>query len=182
MTNAELESRIMNAEKPEDEQNKLIAKCEGGLCLRNTAEARLIIKELVDMVKNNQKQLEYEKRARQLNKQAEDNNKQRAIEVEKNLAISNELRLFYQHTLLKFCRDQQLYMWHCNYSKFLEINENVEDVEKQLDYKFILEKTMSIKEELVDFVNKNHGTRYHLRNIMEKMKTLGLLGDASGKE
>lgn len=73
-------------------------------------------------------------------------------------------------------------MWHSNYSKFLEINENIEDMEKQLEFKFIMEKSMSIKEELVEFVNKNHGTRYHLRNIMDKMKTLGLLGDAGGKE
>lgn len=55
MQNSELESRIMNAEKPEADQNELIAKCEGGLFLRNTVEARVIIKELVDMVKNNQK-------------------------------------------------------------------------------------------------------------------------------
>ena len=43
MHSAELESRIMNAEVPEELEDELIRRCEERLILRNTAEARLII-------------------------------------------------------------------------------------------------------------------------------------------
>ena len=43
MHNAELESKIMNAEVPKEEEDKLIKMCENRLILRNTAEARVII-------------------------------------------------------------------------------------------------------------------------------------------
>ena len=43
MHNAELESRIMNAEMPKAEEDKLIQMCENRLILRNTVEARSII-------------------------------------------------------------------------------------------------------------------------------------------
>jgi len=43
MHSAELESRIMNAEVPEELEDRLIKRCEERLILRNTAEARVII-------------------------------------------------------------------------------------------------------------------------------------------
>ena len=43
MHSAELESRIMHAEVPEEVEDQLIRRCEERLILRNTAEARLII-------------------------------------------------------------------------------------------------------------------------------------------
>ena len=43
MHSAELESRIMNAEVPEEVEDALIRRCEERLVLRNTAEARVII-------------------------------------------------------------------------------------------------------------------------------------------
>jgi hypothetical protein len=63
MHSAELESRIMNAEVPEQLEDELIRRCEERLILRNTAEARLVIGQLVACLRNNQRQLRHQAKA-----------------------------------------------------------------------------------------------------------------------
>ena len=112
MHSAELESRIMNAEVPEAEEDKLIRRCEERLVLRNTAEARVIINQLVACLKNNQKQLRLQAKAQEQDGNAINLYKEEKEKYYKAAEQNTELRIFYQSRLMKFLRDSNLFEDH----------------------------------------------------------------------
>jgi SOS response regulatory protein OraA/RecX len=116
MHNAELESRIMNAEMPKAEEDKLIQMCEDRLILRNTVEARAIINQLVQALKKNQAELNITEKTQKVNgnviERAQEDNKEQKLA----LHHERELRVYYQKTLMKFLRDSQVMTDHAKHS------------------------------------------------------------------
>ena len=158
MHNAELESRIMNAEMPKPEEDKLIQMCENRLILRNTVEARSIIHQLVQALKKNRAELNITEKAQTVNGNVIERAQEDSKEQQLALSQERELRVYYQKTVMKFLRDSKVVKDHPKYDQFEGFNENIKDYAAQMEFKEFLEKSLQLTLHLVGLANKIHGT------------------------
>lgn len=160
-------SRLANNYKPVREMEGLIKQCDERLVLKNTAQARIIIKDLTAMLKKDvQNVVAYERNVADLKIEVEKRGKA-VNRMKKQLEESHRVRFYYQSIVMKYARDVDLFNDNQGQlDKFVSIDESNEDFEDQQDYVILL-KELGLDQQIVDSVNKYDGIQKGLNEVSD---------------
>ena len=106
---AEYESKQLNSEVQIRQMISAIEAIDEGMKIKNLFEARRSISYLGNMLKQNLHQLEDQNNRLKIQDNYIKSKSEKLLEMNQNLRDESEMRLFYQHLLLKFIRDSKMF-------------------------------------------------------------------------